>query len=239
MSKKYTKEEITGKCSEAMKDIGNFYKRKFLNYGGKTAKGELYTEIIAGFIIEHIEEFRTNIPMITRKDSYNIETHNGDFDNNSRRIEEITAMKIYKQCNPNGRNGAKEKLDYIGSVIDYQTPLKSVKKDKAGKIDLLADDGKQLIILELKRPDSKETMLRCVMECYTYLKTVNHKDLISSFVKDEKLRENYSVSASPFVFKDGAQYREMQEDRPNLKQLMELLSIKPYYISEKYYVTED
>ena len=222
MAKQYTKEEILHRCSEAVQDIANFYKQDFLNYRGTTPEGELYTEIIAGYIIEHIEDFKTKIPMITRGSSYKVNTHKGEFDENSVRVEEITAMKMFNQCKT-------EELPQIGKIIDYQTPLNDKKDSRLGKIDLLADDGRRLIILELKKPDSGETMLRCVMEGFTYLKTVDKKKLLSDF----GCPESYGLSASPFVFADSAQSREMQEERPNLKRLMELLESVPYYISEK------
>lgn len=218
----YTREEILQKCSGAMSDIKTFYKQDFLNYRGTTPEGELYTEIIAGYIIEHIEDFKTKIPTVTRESSYKLNTHKGEFDEKSVRVEEIIAMKMFNQCKT-------DEFAQIGKIIDYQTPLKNVRTDDAGKIDLLADDGKQLIILELKRSDSNETMLRCVMEGFTYLKTVDKNKLLSDF----GYPESYGLSASPFVFAGGSQFDEMQEERPKLKRLMELLESVPYYFSEK------
>ena len=81
-------------------------------------------------------------------------------------------------------------------------------------------------------------MLRCVMEGFTYLKTVDKAKLLGNFGKSE----NYGLSASPFVFKNGKQWQEMQEDRPQLKLLMDLLNSRPYYIFEEdrnYSVVED
>lgn len=228
----YTRLEILEKCSAALGDIKTFYKQDFINYSGTTGDTrELFSEIIAEFVIDHIDEFRKNIPVITRKETYKIKSHDGKFNENSNRVEEIIAIKMFNQ--------SKEKpFDFIGSIIDYQTPLKNVRRDEAGKIDLLADDGKKLIILELKKTDSKETMLRCVMEGFTYLKTVDKAKLLGNFGKSEI----YGLSASPFVFKNGKQWQEMQEDRPQLKRLMALLNSRPYYILEEdrnYFVVED
>ncbi len=219
----YTKQQILDKCSEALKNINSFYAQDFVNYRGKTTDtGELFTEVIAEFVIAHISEFE-GIKQITRKKTYKTESHDGEYNENSKRIEEITAMKMFNQCK-------KAPLDFIGKIIDYQTPLKSVSGDKAGKIDLLSDDGKQLIILELKKPDSEETMLRCVLEGYTYLKTVDKAKLLKDFGKDP---DDYGLSASPLVLKNGEQWKEMQKDRPKLRELMKLLDSKPYYFSEK------
>ncbi len=219
----YTKQQILDKCSEALKNINSFYAQDFVNYRGKTTDtGEYFTEVIAEFVIAHINEFK-GIEHITRKESYKTESHKGEYSASSNRIEEITAMKIFNQCKD-------APLDFIGTIIDYQTPLKNSRDDEAGKIDLLSDDGRQLIILELKKPDSEETMLRCVLEGYTYLKTVDKAKLLKDFGKDP---DDYGLSASPLVLKNGEQWKEMQKDRPKLRELMKLLDSKPYYFSEK------
>lgn len=228
----YTQNEIIEKCQAAINDIGSFYKQDFINYRGVTTDTkQLYTEVVAEFIIEHIDDFRNKIPQITRESSYKTKSHTGEYNPDSNRVEEIIAIKMFNQC----KNST---LDYIGKIIDYQTPLKNERSDDAGKIDLLSDDGKQLIILELKKPDSDETMLRCVLEGYTYLKTVDKAKLLSDFCKPS----DYGLSASPFVFKGGEQQREIQKNCPALCKLMDLLDSKPYYISEvngKYFVTEE
>ena len=41
------------------------------------------------------------------------------------------------------------------------------------------------------------------------------------------------IKASPFVFKEGVQHRQMQEDRLHLFRLMLLLDSKPYYIEQE------
>lgn len=92
--------------------------------------------------------------------------------------------------------------------------------------------------MELKEPDSKETMLRCILEGYTYLKTVDQEKLLVDF----GLPAITEITACPFVFREGAQWQEMQQNRPYLKRLMKALNIKPYYVTEEngiYAVMED
>ena len=153
-----------------------------------------------------------------------MDSHDGKIKNEkSGREEEIIAMKLFDFSQNQGKV-----FDIIGKIIDYQTPLKNVQTDDVGKIDLLAynESKKTLRILELKRPDSKETMLRCVLEAYTYLKIVDKTKLL----KDFELPENTIVKACPFVFFDGAQYKEIQEDRKHLKELMKNLDVEPIYL---------
>ena len=224
----YSKDEIIKKLEVTKSEMWKFYSQDFVNYRGKISDKEryYYTEIIAKWLLDNIELFN-DIKMISRENSYKVDSHDGKIKNKkSGREEEIIAMKLFDFSQNQGKV-----FDIIGKIIDYQTPLKDIQTDKAGKIDLLAynESKKTLRILELKKPDSKETMLRCVLEAYTYLKVVDKAKLL----KDFGLPEDTKIKACPFVFYDGEQYKEMQEDRKYLKELIEKLGIEVIYLEEK------
>ena len=227
MGKVYSKDEIIKMMEEAKSDMKNFYKKEFVNYSGETSDTkEYYTEIIAEWLLDNFYLFDT-IKMISRESSYNVKTHDGKIkDEKSNREEEKIAMELFDYSQNKGVT-----FDIIGKIIDYQTPLKNVQKDDVGKIDLLAynENEKTLRILELKRPDSKETMLRCVLEAYTYLKIVDKTKLL----KDFGLPEDTVIKACPFVFYGKEQYKEMQEDRKHLKDLIKELGIEVIYLKEE------
>ena len=219
----YSKNEIL----EEIQDMVNFYKRKVVNYRGKTSDSkDYYTEVVAEWILKNIYLF-DYIKPITREKSYKVDSHDGKIKNEkSGREEEIIAMKLFDFSQNQGKV-----FDIIGKIIDYQTPLKNVQTDDVGKIDLLAynESKKTLRILELKKPDSKETMLRCMLEAYTYLKILDKTKLL----KDFELPEDTVIKACPFVFYGKEQYREMQQDREHLKDLIEKLGIEVIYLEEK------
>lgn len=226
----YSKDEIIKKLEVAKSEMWKFYSQDFVNYRGKTSDKErdYYTEIIAKWLLDNIELFN-DIKMISRESSYKVDSHDGKIKNEkSEREEEIIAMKLFDFSQNQGKV-----FDIIGKIIDYQTPLKNVQTDKAGKIDLLAynekENPKTLRILELKKIDSKETMLRCVLEAYTYLKIVDKAKLL----KDFGLPENIKIKACPFVFYGKEQYKEMQQDRKHLKDLIKELGIEVIYLEEK------
>jgi hypothetical protein len=230
---RYTREEQIAKF-EKVKDIRFFYKKKFLNNSGKTKDtNEFYSEIAAEWIIEHIDGFKQITP-IHRNASYYTEGHDGKYRPESTSEKNI-AKRIFQQ-------GKQEGIPGIGIILDYETPLNDELENSAGKIDLLAFDQKNnvLRILELKRPDNDESMLRCVLEAYSYSKLVDREKLIRNFNVDGNfsIPEGTPIVACPLVFRynsngeDGAQYNEMQEDRPKLRELMKLLEIKPLVIEE-------
>lgn len=229
----YSKDEIIKKLEVAKSEMWKFYSQDFVNYRGKTSDKErdYYTEIIAKWLLDNIELFN-DIKMISRENSYKVDSHDGKIKNEkSEREEEIIAMKLFDSSQNQGKV-----FDIIGKIIDYQTPLKNIRADKAGKIDLLAynekENPKTLRILELKKPDSEETMLRCVLEAYTYLKIVDKAKLL----KDFGLPKDTKIKACPFVFYGKEQYKEMQEikdNRKNLGKLIEKLGIEVIYLKEE------
>lgn len=224
----YSKNEIIKKLEVAKSEMWKFYSQDFVNYRGKTSdkEGYYYTEIIAKWLLNNIELFN-DIKMISRENSYKVDSHDGKIKNkDSRREEEIIAMKLFDFSQNQGKV-----FDIIGKIIDYQTPLKNVQTDDVGKIDLLAYNKKEKIlrILELKRPGSKETMLRCVLEAYTYLKILDKTKLL----KDFGLTEDTKIKACPFVFYDGKQHEEMQQNSENLGQLIKELGVEVIYLKEE------
>ena len=219
---------IISKIENAACDMRLFYKQDFINYLGKTADtDEYYTEIVCEWLLAHLDYF-DKIPTISRDKGYFTKGHDGIIKNlDSNRTEEMIAMNLFCQG----------EISYVGQIIDYQTPLKNKRTDKAGKIDLLSYDGSTLRVLELKEPQSTESMLRCVIEGYTYLKTVDTAKLLESF----NLPTDTIVVTNPLVHIKSIQHNEMSENRPNLKKLIETLNCKPLYFDNKpnYIITEE
>ena len=161
----------------------NFYKAPIVNYKGYV-KGAIqedknrYSEVISSTLLsknllkawKELTHVRPN-HFDTRHDhseSVEMEQLQG-----TNRKEEILAKLLFYQC----------EVDGLGYIFDYQTPLKATKNDSYGKIDLLGynTDDKCYSVIELKyRPSgSEETLLRCVLEAYTYYKLLDLKQIKS------------------------------------------------------------
>lgn len=230
--RRYTRDEQRAKFKE-VEDIRFFYKKKFLNNSGKTKDtDEYYSEIAAEWIFEHLERFK-QIPSIQRKSSYYRDTHDGK-DQPDSNSEKNIAKRIFQQ-------GKQEGIPGIGIILDYETPLNDERENSAGSIDLLAFDEDRVIlrILELKQPDNeKETMVRCVLEAYSYNKLVDREKLIQDFNRDGNFNipEGTPIVACPLVFRNSVQHKELQEMqeglRKHLKKLIEQLEVRPMIIEE-------
>lgn len=236
----YTETEVKDMCNEALKKRPSlFYKENFVkNTGHIKNTGVSYTEFIAQFLIDNIADYKNGIKQITReKSSYYTRSHDGEYKVNPAgeenkkydRKEEKIAMDMYKACQHGGE------FDVIGKIIDYQTPLKNVQGDEAGKIDLLAYNGENLRILELKKQENSETMLRCILEVYTYFQTVDKVKLIKDFNDGchlEMPENERIVRASALVFENSCQYSDYNE-YPILHKLLDELKVEVLSMREE------
>ena len=162
------------KLTEVQKFAANFYKVPIINYKGHvTDKSKVnntrYSEVIADTLVSkgyiktwlELEPLRPNHFDTGHNHSESVDINKLQISN---RKEEILAKLLFYQRD----------VKDLGYIFDYQTPLKAVRSDSYGKIDLLGYNSKDKCysIIELKyRPSgSEETLLRCVLEAYTYYK---------------------------------------------------------------------
>lgn len=177
------------KREEQQEVVGNFYKTSIVNYRGyvtgeKKITENLYTERIAKSILEHdlLTEWNSLMPV---RENHFVPDHSKECECiiSTNRKEEILAKLLYRQGDIGG----------LGKILDYQTPLKEKKSDSYGKIDLLSYNKKDNLIsvVELKyRPSvSDETLLRCILEAYTY-----YKLLVLDQVKQKLNDENQQAT---------------------------------------------
>ena len=172
----YTESEIKKMVQGAFNNAESLYKEKFINYTGKTTQTKIkYSEVIAHEVLNNLKIF-DNIKPITRSSSYKIESHHDGTikQTQTNRQEEIYAKKLFQKI---------KNIIGVGEIIDFQVPLKDKKSDKAGKVDLISLEEKNqtLYIIELKYGKNKETLLRAVLEAYTYYKTIDTEKLIADF----------------------------------------------------------
>lgn len=215
----YLKQEVLNGLNLITNQMSTFYKQSVINNRGQAAdSGEKYTEIISEYLLNNFLLFGQINP-ITRQRAYRVPTHNGTTTlAASNRIEERIALSMYGKTYPE-----------IGKIIDYQVPIKNVQSDEAGKIDLLSLYQGELWILELKRPDNNETLLRCVLEAATYGRTIDQDKLAKEWNKDATM----PVRTAILVFSDGAQHKEyVSSVNPRTIDLMKALGVEIFLIQE-------
>ena len=161
-----------------VKFVANFYKAPIVNYKGYVnGSKDLYSEVIAESLVNDsfIKDWLNLIPV--RPEHFKINHPNKDENVDALKItnrkEEILAKLLFYQHEVAG----------LGYIFDYQTPLKAKQNDSYGKIDLLgynhADECYSVIELKYRPSGSDETLLRCILEAYTYYKLLDLKQIKS------------------------------------------------------------
>ncbi len=140
----------------------------------------------------------------------------------------------------------KKSEDYVYGIPDPDKQDKDnlTKKEKLfkpGKCDLVAFDESHFIIYELKKQNNKESMLRAVMEAYTYRQMLNTELATKSF------RSHYEYlipegdirwEARLLLAKDKMQYNEyVKREDSCLRQLMNKLKITPIWYTTDFSIS--
>lgn len=219
MTTTYTKKEVISKVEEYLwpGKINELYSEGFVNYRGITSDTkEKYTEVIASHLLEQLERLK-QIDPVERTDSYKVsrkgttprEADGRKWEQEEQRI----AMKLYRN----------KVLQPFSEILHYQTPLGD---GRGAAIDLLARDTDSVYILELKGPKSKETLLRCVLEIYTYYLMLDHEKLLRDF----KIKNNPALRKGVLIFKNSRAYTDFTDHKIRL--LMRELEIDFFVLNE-------
>ncbi|HBR03122.1 MAG TPA: hypothetical protein DD738_10955 [Ruminiclostridium sp.] len=217
----YTKANILKEVDKWLdpETVSEFYKQGFVNYRGVTSDTkEKYTEVIAEQLLDSLDALE-NIERITKAGPYKTPGHKWHpIDPGSPRKEEHIARSMMDHT----YNG-------IGKIIDYQTPLKNVLSDTAGKIDLLSWNEEEgcVYLLELKALGSTETLLRCVLEIDTYSRILDSKKLLADF----ELPTETVLRKAVLVYQDSQPHSDFNDAK--VKKLMKALGVDLFVLEDR------
>ena len=187
MASEYTERQIRQMVVARLdRDSHFFYQQPFLNYQGQTTDTrQPYVEVIAAELLQRKDQIkRIGVDVPIRREKFFNMLHDGapNVDARLKRFgkltysEKLLAIAIFN-------SGAEF---CFGKVFDYQVPLKEHQKDRFGEIDLAARSGGSIKLLELKIDGKgKETLLRALLEVYTYYKLLDGS--VKKFITDYDL----------------------------------------------------
>lgn len=236
----YSRQYIIDEVNKTLNHVQELYKANFVNYKGKTTDtDEYFTEIAAEELLnQNIFGAMRSINEIVRlrNSGYKVKSHDGiNHTENSNRKEEIYCKDLFALS----RDG-KKIFNEIGTIFDYQVPLKHSRSDiGAGKIDLVSITDDEIWLLELKVEDNKETVLRCVLEIATYYQVLSKSVFIDSYPEYPGHTVDH-IKKGILVMKESSQDIELNEmnngERVYLKQLMNVLNVEAFIIDTSHNV---
>jgi len=195
-------------------------------------KNDLYFNVVLEYLsnVNIIELFENIIP-ISRHDynkKYFVESHKPltsdekEIISEKRRYEEWFARYLM-----NGKH-----YDYFGEIIDYQTPIKGKRTHDAGKVDMLAYNKKGFItLIELKREDNSEAILRTILEIFSYYYMIDKKQLEKELQENPKYKISKNCQKGILIF-ENSQLHTQYNNSILIQKLSNNLEVKIYTIKK-------
>lgn len=198
--KKYTTIEIKKKWTKLLDDPDIIYHNGsgLFNYSGKLKDSSKMPvmDYIAKLICEDItilDKIGTNVDDLRHSISFNM-NHKGMSDAKLR-IEKYGGIRFNEKQFAMALYNSGHNFSF-GKIFDYELPLKEKLSSKYGEIDILSEINNEIYVIELKigYTDSvmiRETLLRAIMESFTFTKLLSiRKDI---FIKDMNLSEKIKL----------------------------------------------
>jgi len=194
---RYTKDEIRAKWKELLCNPDLIYSTgtKLFNYKGvlKDEPEMLYIEYISQLISEDfgiLESIGTNLNGLRITKSFNV-SHDGT-SNATARTQKYGKIRFNEKPFALALYNSDHNFIF-GKIFDYELPLKEKESSKYGEIDLLSRMENEVNVIELKigYTDSgkrNETLLRAIMEAFTFTKLLNNRK--EKFINNMELPKN-------------------------------------------------
>lgn len=163
-----------------------------------------------------------------RRKSYKVSSHNGITNKGS--LEKGSKFQ-WEVRETYGLFNFFQQNDGSFRILDYQTPMRNTNNDNEKGIDLIGFDNRHLYILEYKRKNSDESLLRSVLEAYSYRRLID-KGIIK-FAQDFGCG-GAEVIPAILMMEGSSQWNMYQEqlldNNSPILSLMEELGVKAFVI---------
>ena len=211
MSKELTKEEFLSR-------LENRTCRYLYQVGVIATPNENYVKYAYEYILENelsCEKELKGIDEIVRVKNYKVD-HAKKHLEETNRIEEHIVMQFYSD---NGKVYIKQ---IFGKIIDYQIPMKNSNEDKGIKaIDFINLKNNILYLSEIKAPNSRESLLKAILEIQTYYQIVCK----SKLKKDFNIDDDVLIKKSIVIYSNTKAYKQFQNNI-YIKKLIDLFEIE-------------
>jgi len=216
--------QVKKSLEKAMTDVDTLYTAPCINWTGKISGGSrYYSEVISELLIRNYLVRLNEIEMIGRN-NYCVASHSDLFLKKSSGRDEENYAKYLKLLGS---------LGDLGDIIDYQVPLKNCQKDKAGKIDLVTLKDKNIHLIELKYFGNGETLLRTVLEIWTYYRQLNKNKFMKSYeilkrLKVDNIKRTILLGIGCNAFNEANELK----NRPYLRRLIDKLEVEIFMLNK-------
>jgi hypothetical protein len=135
-----------------------------------------------------------------RESNFRLAAHRGQAELNTD-IDQLTEKRVCRAIF-NARH-----LPELGTILDYEVPLKRTQAAEHGDVDLVCFNGKELILVEAKKEGSQESILKALLEAFVYSRLV--KKAQPAFCKAFGIRDMVVLVPAVLTFESAASAKQL------------------------------
>lgn len=205
MTRRKTNDDLKREWSSVSKDWYSVYQWPSLST-------PIYSEQVAAFILDDYQRMRLNVKGL-RQSNYKISSHRGQCGLQTD-ISQFTEKRFVRAMY------SLHETDLLGKILDYEVPLKACQSAQHGDIDLLSLNASTLFIIEFKQHHSKESILKGMLQAYTYTCLV--QAMKGSFCRSFSLAGSVVLVPTILTFDTGESGRQLNDlaKYPNTRALL-------------------
>jgi len=184
-------------------------------YNWERVTGNAYTEEIASYILSEFEDIALERGGL-RQSGFRVDGHCGKGQLQTD-ISQVTEKRLVQ-----GIFNLQE-IEPLGKILDYEVPLKASQGDSHGDIDMLCLHDDELLIVEAKKPNSSESILKAILEAFVYSSLV--ATVRDTFLGEYSLPKETTLVPAILTYCDALSGRQLPEigNYPNLIKLVKKL----------------
>jgi len=185
-------------CEAVLRRNGQAFEKSWYDvYQWPSLSRSTYTEIISSIILDEYDTIELRTEGV-RKRTFKYHDHHGL--RYPATWEKRFCLALY-----NAR-----KVHLLGDVLDYEVPLKEKQSSDHGDIDVLCWNGDGLLITEVKAYNSKHSLLKAILQAFTYTSLVTTAK--ARFTRSFKAPDETKLIPAVSVFENADTERHLAHD---------------------------
>lgn len=207
-----------GKSTDDLKrEWGSISRDWYSAYQWPSLGMSAYSEQVAALILDDYQQMRLNVEGL-RQSNYALTSHRGQCGLQTA-ISQFTEKRFVRAMYNLHDAGS------LGKMLDYEVPLKAYRSAPHGDIDLLSLNEASLFIIEVKQHHSRESILKGLLQAYTYARLV--QEVKVRFTRSFGLERSVVLVPAVLTFDTAASGRQLRSfaEYPNSKALLCCLNV--------------
>lgn len=200
---KHTDMNILINDYKKLKDWKGIYQWKRISSIGNS-------EIISEWLLRDFEKIKFD-KFGLRENNFKIKNHEG-YCKLQTEINQFTEKRF---CRALFNKYNENEHPLLGKILDYEVPLTAPKQEKTEKVnqgdfDLVSKRNGAILVFEVKKAQSNESLLKAILQIFTYVTRLSDSNLINEFLEDYN-PDDKKITPCILTFNNAASGKQISE----------------------------